>query len=250
LAKLSAVITVLGDVLGMPESAVESYVKPLRRAGLITSGPRGTAAPDIPAGQMALCLIAILNGSPAHAVEKAIYFGGLESTHHAGTETRQFMAHYDLEPGHTFIEMLTNLIHFHSDGSNYMRLMKAAQKVKILSDDEMAHGANLFENQVAVENPELFVLFFPRLFVDLHDIDADIVFSVDVVKQPICSPSATSRRRADYQMHYHYPGTFDKGPFGEWRPRPRPKPESDLERTYRVSEETLYRLGELLKPGN
>ena len=135
----------------MPESAVESYVKPLRRAGLITSGPRGTAAPDIPANQMALCLIAILNGSPAHAVEKAIYYGGLESNPHPSTELLAFISNYDLIPGHYFLEMLTNLINFQSDGSNYMRTIKAAQETKIINDEEMA--------LVSAKIPDVYVLF-------------------------------------------------------------------------------------------
>jgi len=241
LAKLSAVITALGDVLGMPESAVESYVKPLRRAGLITSGPRGTAAPDIPANQMALCLIAILNGSPAHAVEKAIYYGGLESNSHPSTELLPFISNYDLIPGHYFLEMLTNLINFQSDGSNYMRTIKAAQETKIINDEEMA--------LVSAKIPDVYVLFSPGIFVELHEIDAEIIFFVDITKQPVGSPKITSRRRADYKIHYPYPGAFAKGPFGEWRPETPPKPESDLERTYRISGNTLYRLGELLKPG-
>jgi hypothetical protein len=169
-----------------------------------------------------------------------MYYGSLESNPHPGTEQLKYITNYDLDPGHTFLEMLTNLIHFQGDGSNYMRTLKSAQEAKVINDDEL-----ILRNAA---EPETYVLFFPGIFVEIHEVDADIVFSVEVTKQPVNAASINSRRRADYKIHYHYPGTFGKGPFGEWQPGPRPKPESDLERTYRISENTLYRLGELLKP--
>jgi hypothetical protein len=228
LAKLSAVIATLSEVLGMPESAVESYVKPLRRAGLITSGPRGTAAPDIPAKQMALCLIAILNGSPVHAVEKAIYYGNLQSNPHPGTEQLTFITNYDLVPGHTFLDMLTNLINFHGDGSYSERSIKATEQV-------------IKEDGTYILEPEVMFAFLPGIITEINEVDADITFYVEAYKHPATNPYLTSSRRGDYTVHY-YPA-----PFEEWRPGGRRKSEGDLERTYRISEKTIYRLGQLLK---
>lgn len=69
MAKLSEVIPALADALGLPETTVEAYAKVLRKAGLLTSGGRGSAAPDQTPRDCAGLLLSILGGSPLRAVE-------------------------------------------------------------------------------------------------------------------------------------------------------------------------------------
>jgi hypothetical protein len=233
LAKLSALIATLSDVLGMPESAVESYVKPLRKAGLIVSGPRGTAAPDIPPGQMAFIVIAILNGSPTHAVERAIYYGSLISNPNPLEDELAFITNFDLSPGHTFLEMLTNVIHFFADHSFTKRTIKAAQESTIY--DSTLKTSLL---QIGV-NRDVDLSTSEDVYVEMHEPvpGADITFSVWIFK------IATATRRDDIKVHYSPPGLFHKkGPAFPGAVR------SDLERTCRISgTRTLRRLGLLTR---
>jgi hypothetical protein len=177
---------------------------------------------------MALCLIAILNGSPLHAVEKAIYYSNLECNPHPGNEQLTFIKNYDMAPGHTFLDMLTNLIHFHGDRSYSMRSIKATEQV--IKDD----GTYITESEAMFS-------FLPGIIVGINEVDADITFYVEVYKHPVMDPYHPSSRRGDYTVHY-YPA-----PFEERRPGDRQKSEGDLERTYRISEKTVFRLGQLLR---
>jgi hypothetical protein len=137
MAKLSAVIAGLSDVLGTPETAVESYAKPLRKAGLITSGPRGTAAPEIPVVEMSRLLIAVLNGSPARAVRNVTDYSQLVADPYQPKEQLAFTSAFDLAPQHTFLEMLTKLIECHADNSFTERGIQAVRKAEIYHEDDL-----------------------------------------------------------------------------------------------------------------
>lgn len=70
MAKLSDLIDCLTNVLGLPRTTIEAYVKPLRKAGFISStGRSGPGAPDMSAGDCTALLCALLGGTPTRAVE-------------------------------------------------------------------------------------------------------------------------------------------------------------------------------------
>lgn len=77
MAKLSDLITEIGNSFWMEHGAIEAYVKPLRKAGLLSKGGRGTGAPEVTALDAARLLIAIAAGSPLWAVENVIRYGEL-----------------------------------------------------------------------------------------------------------------------------------------------------------------------------
>jgi hypothetical protein len=107
LRKLSAFIDVLAEATGMPRSSVEQYVKPLRKARLLTTGGRGAGAPDIDAGDCARLLVALMAGSPTHAVEFVQEIGRLPP---AFSHDSAVAKAWGLPRRHTFLDMLTELL--------------------------------------------------------------------------------------------------------------------------------------------
>lgn len=79
MAKLSNLIAAVTDTFQMEAGAVEAYVKPLRKEGLLSKGGRGTGAPDVTSIDCARLLIAAALGSPKNAVENVKRYGCITS---------------------------------------------------------------------------------------------------------------------------------------------------------------------------
>jgi len=70
MAKLKELIGGFSHALDdMPVLAIDPYVRPLRTAGMLTTGGRGTGAPDVTPADAARLLLAILGGSPNRAFQ-------------------------------------------------------------------------------------------------------------------------------------------------------------------------------------
>lgn len=113
MGKLSEFIEASSEILGISKASVESYVKPLRRAGLLTSGPRGTAAPKTTSRDCATITIAAMLGSPTHALARTAAWGQMLSC--LGPDKNKVAAKFDLTPKHTFLDMVTRLFEVASD---------------------------------------------------------------------------------------------------------------------------------------
>jgi hypothetical protein len=69
----------LEQALADPDLKAETYARPLRKAGLLTTGGRGTSTPQVTVRDCARLLIAILSSLPArHAVKAVKTYEGLE----------------------------------------------------------------------------------------------------------------------------------------------------------------------------
>lgn len=116
MAKLAGLIDCFSDVLGMPRTAVEAYVKPLRKAGLIaSSGRTGPNTPEMTAGDAANLLIAILCGSTTHAVERVVKCGGYKLSefwgdHRKRAERRAMLEIIGLSEEHNFFDCVRGLL--------------------------------------------------------------------------------------------------------------------------------------------
>lgn len=119
MAKLSEVIPALADALGLPETTVEAYAKVLRKAGLLTTGGRGTAAPDQTPHDCARLLVSVLGWTPTNAVEFVTEYGGLLASDL--TAPRDHLLHFSsllrLDFPHTLIDGVAALIAMHADNS-------------------------------------------------------------------------------------------------------------------------------------
>lgn len=67
MAKLIDLIAGLSDVLGLPHTTVETYAKELRRAGLVSSGGRGTGGALMTPRDAARLLCSVMDGRPSNA---------------------------------------------------------------------------------------------------------------------------------------------------------------------------------------
>ena len=217
----------------MPQTAIESYVKSLRRAGLIISGPRGTAAPDIPANQVARCLIAILSGSPAHAVERVSYYGNLVSHFSPPKDEMAFMASFDLDPSHSFLEMLTKHIEFYSDGTFFQRGVKAVIEAKIYHSDYLNEALRQFE----IKSDDQFQEITNASFIDLYEPTSGAAITLST-----CLFGA-GEMVEDIRIYYAPPRFYK--PTLEYE-EPFPIKKGDLEHRSRITDHTLMMLGDLL----
>jgi hypothetical protein len=114
MGKLSEFIECGAVRMGYPRTVLESHVKPLRKANLITTGGRGTAAPDINAHDCARVILSLMAGSPTYAVEVVSMYGNLQNClgpHEAN------LAPFDLPSNHTLIDMIAALFQSAADGT-------------------------------------------------------------------------------------------------------------------------------------
>ncbi|MCW0206020.1 MAG: hypothetical protein OJK14_02915 [Achromobacter sp.] len=113
MAKLSDLIETFASALSVPQTTVETYVKTLRKQGLLTTGGRGRGAPDVTADDCAKVMVAMMAGSPTHAVEKLSEIGNFRSIddpNKIGEASSCILDALELSLGHTLLEGVTALI--------------------------------------------------------------------------------------------------------------------------------------------
>jgi len=113
-AKLAELIDCLTAVLGIPRTTLEAYVKPLRKAGLLSSAGRsGPGAPDMTATDAVNLLLAVLGGSALRATENVENYRNLVFFAPPGLKGGRLdgaLTYLALEKDHTFGEVLEGLI--------------------------------------------------------------------------------------------------------------------------------------------
>lgn len=111
MAKLSDLMPALSKVTGMPVTSVEAYARRIRQAGKLSSGGRGLGAADMSPKDCANLLIAVMARTPTRAVDALKKFGSMTSgDHEPGDRGKPLYDAFDLKPGHTFAEAMTNLV--------------------------------------------------------------------------------------------------------------------------------------------
>jgi hypothetical protein len=159
-----------------------------------------------------------------------------------------FITNFDLEPGHTFLEMITNVIHFYSDTSLSRRGTKAAREANIYPDGDIKKafppelGPNPHEDygQLAATWASRWadLMHYSEISLEMHEPapSADVILSTSI------SGPLPFIRRDDIKVHYYPPTVFNKE-----APHLPETTRGDLSRTCKVSGSTLRRLGLLLR---
>lgn len=197
MAKLSNLIEVFADTLSVPPTTVEAYVKALRKQGLLTTGGRGRGAPNITADDCAKVLVAMMAGSPTHAVEKLYEFGELRSfgcDRKPGELSKPMIDALKLQPGHSFIEGVAALIshsidqnpadiardtirsffippegsiHEFSSGSVGIRYPGKEATIKFFLQYDAPIGENIYKSNIQ----EAFIMYMPEEYWRTFEID-------------------------------------------------------------------------------
>ncbi len=118
MAKLSALISCLSDVLEMPRTAIEAYVKPLRKEGMIASkGKGGPASPEMNSHDAATIIEGILGGTTTKVVERvsiisrgSVFAIGAKYNDRKFDFLRCFYKHLGIDVSHSFHDILCLLI--------------------------------------------------------------------------------------------------------------------------------------------
>ena len=72
MAKLSNLMLFMAEILGDPALKPDVYARPLRKEGLLKTGPRGPGAPDMTGEDCINLLLAIMGSAPAYASAKTV----------------------------------------------------------------------------------------------------------------------------------------------------------------------------------
>lgn len=184
---------------------------------------------------MARCLIAVLSGSPAHAVERVEYYGSLPCHFTPPKAELAFMTKFDLAPRHTLLEMLTNHITFYADGSFFRRGVEAVKEADIYDTEDLEEA---LRRQGAYREDDVVADITNYTFVDLYEPVPGAAVTLST-----CLFGAGELVR---DIRIYYVGLF----FNNKKVRkklPFPIKQCDLEHRSRISDRTLKMLGGLLK---
>lgn len=133
MGKLSEFVECGAERMGYPRTVLESHIKPLRKANLITTGGRGTAAPDITAHDCARLILSLMVGSPTYAVEVVRVYGDLQNCR---GDYEANLAAFDLPPNHTLLDMIAALFQSEADGTLIDKLTKVFIAEGIFGEDD------------------------------------------------------------------------------------------------------------------
>ena len=119
--KLSGLIEQMSKFIDMPVTAIEAYVKPLRKAGLIGSAKRpGPGSPEMLPEDVSWLLLAILAGKTTSVVERVQCYGSLVCDSGGLNIRKKTLSHIGLDEEHTFFDCISRMI----GGEYYDRAIK------------------------------------------------------------------------------------------------------------------------------
>lgn len=159
MAKLVQVIPALASTLGMTAGAVEAYVKPLRKARLISSGPRGPGAPEMGTRDVTHVLLAVLAGSPTSAVSDVLVCSDLSLDTAASAPDDSVERAFGGAHPSNLVEAVEALLAMHVDGR--------ARAVLSQSPYRMVDGNWEASIRLELEQPRLFARL--QVFVPSSD---------------------------------------------------------------------------------
>lgn len=115
MAKLAQLIDTLAATWGVPRTAVESYAKPLRKAGKIASAGRsGPGSPDMDESDVANLITGFMAGSTEQVVDRVDFYGSLMSRINPKSDSAKaieiFCDRIGVQLTHSFRDMLMSCI--------------------------------------------------------------------------------------------------------------------------------------------